>query len=220
MAGLPRAVRRRLGAAQRAGMGLIERALRVDTGGIVEIEELGLEEFEREGYQGSGWIDLRRMLRPGEVKSTDVFVDLGSGKGRVVMLAARYPFARVIGVELSEQLNEIARRNLARARGRRRCKRVEVVTADVLDYEIPADATVVYMYNPFRGATFDAVVAKLIDSVDRNPRTVRLIYLNPKEHGRLMATGRFRLERSAGRIRLRRDDAARSYIRLYVLDPA
>jgi SAM-dependent methyltransferase len=220
MARLLRSLRRRLGSLQRAGVHRFERGLGIDTTGIIEDEELYLAEPEREGYQGSGWIDLRRMLRPGEVKPHDVFVDLGSGKGKVVLLAARYPFARVIGVEISEQLNEIARRNLAAARGRRRAKQVELVTSDVLEYEIPHDATVVYLYNPFRGSLFDAVIAKLIASVDRNPRTVRLIYLNPKEHDRLMATGRFRLERKAGRLRVRRNEAARSYIRMYLLEPA
>jgi SAM-dependent methyltransferase len=211
---LPRAFRRRLRALRRAGTRLFERALGIDTTGIVELHELQLEDFEREGYEGSGWLDLRRMLRPGEVKPSDVFLDLGSGKGRVLMLAARYPFARVIGVEVSEQLNAVARRNLVRH------GQVDLVTADVLDYKIPDDVTVVYMYNPFRGSTFSAVIAELIASVDRSPRTVRLIYLNPREHGRLMATGRFRLVRRAGRLRLRRDEAARSYIRLYLLEPA
>jgi SAM-dependent methyltransferase len=211
---------RRLGAIRRAGVVRLERALGIDTTGIIEEEDIYVREPEREGYQGSGWIDLRRMLRPGEVKPHDVFLDLGSGKGRVVMLAARYPFARVIGVEISEGLTEIARRNLHARRRGRRCQDIELVTADVLDYEIPADATVVYLYNPFRGSLFEAVIAKLIDSVDRHPRTVRLIYLNPKEHDRLLATGRFRLVRKAGRLRLRRDEAARSYIRMYVLEPA
>ncbi|MBA3261853.1 MAG: class I SAM-dependent methyltransferase [Thermoleophilaceae bacterium] len=215
---LLRALRTRLASARRAGSRLFERALGIDTAGIVELAQLDAEGFEREGYEGSGWLDLRRMLRPGEVKPDDVFLDLGSGKGRVLMLAARYPFARVIGVELSERLNAIARRNLEAGRRRRRCKQVELITSDVLDYEIPDDATVVYMYNPFRGATFQVVIAKLIASVDRRPRTVRLIYLNPKEHDRLKATGRFRLERKAGRLRLRRSEAARSYIRLYALE--
>ena len=49
---------------------------------------------------------------------------------------------------------------------------------------------------------------------------MRLIYLNPTEHGRLLATGRFRLVRTAGRLRLRRNEAARSYLRMYLLEPA
>jgi hypothetical protein len=47
-----------------------------------------------------------------------------------------------------------------------------------------------------------------------------VIYLNPQEHDRLMATGRFKLARKAGRQRIRRDEAARSYIRMYLLEPA
>jgi SAM-dependent methyltransferase len=159
------------------------------------------------------------MLRPGEVGPGDVFLDLGSGKGRVVLLASRYPFARVIGVEISEVLTAVARRNLGADRHRRRCGSVELVTADALDYPIPDEVTVVYMYNPVRGATFDAVIAALIASVDRSPRQVRLIYLNPQEHDRLLTTGRFRLVRTAGRLRLRRDEGARAYLRRYVLDP-
>jgi SAM-dependent methyltransferase len=219
MSRLKSAILRRLGRLRRAGIGLVERALNVDTVGVIELEELDVDAAEREGYEGSGWIDLRRMLRRGEVKPDDVFLDLGSGKGRVVLLAARYPFAKVIGVEISEELNAIARRNLASIRIPLRCKRVELVTADVLEYEIPDEVTVLYLYNPFRGETFDRVIANLIASVDRSPRTVRVIYLNPKEHDRLMGTGRFRLERVAGRLRPRRSEAAKSYIRLYVLEP-
>jgi SAM-dependent methyltransferase len=218
MPGLPRALRRGLSSARTTALERFERALGVDTGGVLHLHVHG---HERQGYEGSGWIDLHRMLRPGEVKADDVFLDIGSGKGRVVMLAARYPFARVIGVEVSGELTEVARRNLdGQRRARRRAKAVELVTADALAYEIPDDVTVVYLYNPFRGTTFDAVIAKLIESVDRRPRRLRLIYLNPEEHDRLMATGRFRLVRTAGRLRLRRDEAARSYIRMYELLPA
>ena len=53
-----------------------------------------------------------QRLRPRD--EGDVFVDFGCGKGRVLFLAARYRFARIIGVELSERMAEQARRNLAR----------------------------------------------------------------------------------------------------------
>jgi hypothetical protein len=42
------------------------------------------------------------------------FIDLGSGMGRVVLMAAELPFARVVGVEFSQKLHEIAKDNLAR----------------------------------------------------------------------------------------------------------
>ncbi len=53
---------------------------------------------DRVWYQASGWTYLRRVLPPREVGAGDVFLDMGSGKGRVLLQAAqRYPFARVIG---------------------------------------------------------------------------------------------------------------------------
>ena len=51
-----------------------------------------------------------------EIRPDDVFIDLGSGMGRMVLEAARYPFKRVIGVELVEQLHDLARANLASTR--------------------------------------------------------------------------------------------------------
>src|SRR6185436_12939628 len=41
------------------------------------------------------------------------FVDLGSGKGRGLLLAAAWPFRRVLGVEFSKDLHETALRNIA-----------------------------------------------------------------------------------------------------------
>ena len=45
------------------------------------------------------------------------FVDLGSGKGRVLLLAALRPFRRVIGVEISASLHTRAQANVEALRG-------------------------------------------------------------------------------------------------------
>jgi SAM-dependent methyltransferase len=168
-----------------------ERGDLEDTGGKVELEELGLEDPERTGYEPSSWGFLRRALRHLEVEPTDVFLDLGSGKGRVVWQAAQQPFARVIGVEISPELNAVAERNIERNRDRLACGEVELVTADAAFYEVPDDATFVYLFSPFRGRTFRRATANLIASLDRNPREMSLIYANPVMDEHLRATGRF-----------------------------
>ncbi len=124
---------------------------------------------------------LRRILPPREVTNHDVFVDFGSGMDRVVLQAARYPFRKVIGVEISERLHRIARKNLVRNRRRLRCPDIELVHADVLDYELADDVTAAFLYNPFQGEIFPTVVARLLQSVERNPRPLRIIYVNPVE---------------------------------------
>jgi SAM-dependent methyltransferase len=196
----------------------VDRWLEVDTTEEVDLETLGLASPERVNYQPSGWLTLRRVLRPAEVGPADVFLDLGAGKGRVVLLAARYPFARVIGVELSESLAAVARRNVATIGVRPRCGPIEIVTADAVDFEIPDDVSVVYMNNAFRGSTFDAVIGNLLESVDRKPRRVRLIYWNADDRDRLARTGRFRLERFSAAPRLGAKWRAATAVRMYVLD--
>lgn len=172
---------------------LFERRLGVETSDILSTDELGYSDERNTHYQPSRWRTLKRMLPRRTVGPDDVFLDMGSGMGRVVILAASYPFKRVLGMELSPELHEIAVRNLDEVRDRLVCKDVELEQANALEYEIPDDVTVLFLYNPFQGEIFDTAIASLLRSVDRNPRRVRIIYSNPVEHERLMATGRVRL---------------------------
>ena len=198
---------------------LFERRRGIETAREVDLEALGLSSEHRVRYEPSGWLDLRRILKPDDVGLSDVFVDLGAGKGRILLQAGRYPFTRVIGVELSPRLAAVARENVAASRDSLRCRDIEVVVADAVEYEIPDEATVIYMYNPFSGPVFEAVVDNLLASVARCPRRVRVLYRTPMEHEHLEATGRFRLERSVAGLRPGRAWAQKMSIRMYVVEP-
>jgi SAM-dependent methyltransferase len=188
----PRAVRRPLRRLRKRMLNFIfERGL--ETAG----RQIEPEHFHSEWthYGPSGWFYLRRALKKREIGPTDAFVDFGSGKGRVVFQAARYPFARVIGVEISERLNEVARRNIERNRDRLICQDVTLVTADAASFEVPDDVTVAYFYHPFGGATFERVIANIVASLDRRPRRLKLIYACPGQEDSIARTNRFRLVR-------------------------
>ena len=144
---------------------------------------------ERVWHDPSDWIALNRVLRRLRVTSDDAFLDYGAGLGRAMLVAARFPFRRIVGVELSEELAAGARQNLSRFRGRK-AEDFLVVTADAVDYDVPDDISVVYLYSPFLGETFQRVIERLVASVDRRPRILRLVYNYPAEHNRLIATGR------------------------------
>jgi precorrin-6B methylase 2 len=152
---------------------------------------------DRVNYQPSGWRYLRRGLRKRDISSNDVFVDFGAGKGRILCQAARYPFGRVMGVEISGALVDVARGNVERNRDKFVCKDVELVKADVLDFEIPDDVTVAYFYHPFAGKTFEAVIDRLVESIDRKPRRLTIIYACPGLESYILATGRFELRRTS-----------------------
>ncbi len=199
----PRRARRLPAAARRVAAPLRRRATRTIFGRGSDTESDGawieVEHYhpERAHYQPSGWTWLRRALGRRGVGPGEVFADLGSGKGRVVLQAARtYPFERVIGVEISEPLTAIARENLERERESLRCRNVELVTADAVDWQVPDDLTIAYFYYPFTGAVFERVVAGLVDSLERAPRRMRIVYACPALPEAIEASGRFRLMRT------------------------
>jgi len=173
-----------------------------ETSGEVELARFGLAAPERVRYVPSHLFVLRRALRKGEVGPGDVFVDFGSGKGRIVYQAARrYPFARVVGVELVPGLTEIARQNIELRRQTLRCRNVELVTADAVTWAIPDDMTVAYFYSPFLGGIFSTVVDNILASIDRAPRRVRIVYATPFYEHVVEGTGRFRLVRRSKGVR-------------------
>jgi len=180
-----------------------ERYLGATTGGEIRGQELG---YEYGLYWGSSWLVLWELFRNLEVAEDDVFVDIGSGMGRVVFMAAHRPFRRVIGVERSSSLTDVAQGIIARHRHRLTCQDVELLSVDALEWEIPDDLTVVYLFAPFPDEVFGQLVDRLVASVERCPRVIRLIYNYSTTQNRqvLLATGR------AKRINLRVPWYARS----------
>jgi predicted RNA methylase len=100
------------------------------------------------------------------------FVDYGAGKGRALVLAARYyPFRQVLGVEMSSELCSHAEGNLRRAGA----KNATVVCCDAANYVPPSDTTVFFMYNPFFGETMRKVLDNLRKSLQENPRVTAIV---------------------------------------------
>jgi SAM-dependent methyltransferase len=96
------------------------------------------------------------------------FIDLGSGKGRALMLARQYPFKELIGVEFSGRLVEIARAN-----------GIETIHADATEYDLPPVPTLLFLYNPFGRETMDKVAERTRASLKASPREFVVLYLNP-----------------------------------------
>ncbi len=108
------------------------------------------------------------------------FIDLGSGKGRTLLMASDYPFHRIIGMELLEELNAIAQQNIAGYRSsQQKCFNVQSYSGDARRFEFPSDPTVFYLFNPFPRHVWREVLANLQRSLRAEPREVYLIYHNP-----------------------------------------
>lgn len=131
----------------------------------------------------------RKALRALRVKRLReyTFVDLGSGKGRMLFLAAELPFRRVIGVEFDAALHAGALENIARGRlGRRRRSEIQAVHANAAEYEFPAGPLVIYMFNPFGPEVLGRVLDNLERSLATEPRHIMVLMLWP-QHAEMVA---------------------------------
>jgi SAM-dependent methyltransferase len=108
------------------------------------------------------------------------FIDLGSGKGRVLLMASDYPFRRIIGGELLPALHQIAQENLTKYRSElQRCFALESICGDAAEFQFPEEPIVLYLFNPFPESGLRRVLANLEQSLREHPRAVYVLYLNP-----------------------------------------
>jgi predicted RNA methylase len=131
-------------------------------------------------YGAISYRQFREIFEQIEIESDkDVLLDLGSGMGRAVLLAALRPFRNVIGVEISRILTDIAKRNASKMQRRLVCKSVELHNIDARDYEVPGDVTMVLLFSPFSGTVLKSVCDRIMESVRKFPREIRIIYAYP-----------------------------------------
>jgi SAM-dependent methyltransferase len=116
-----------------------------------------------------------RVLKTLTLGPSDVFVDIGCGKGRVLCCACRTNVGRVVGIEINDVLVRQAVANLESLRGSRGQGQVVSMFAEEYDY---SDATVIYLYNPFDEPILRKTLAKIDVSHRNRPRDIRLVYAN------------------------------------------
>jgi SAM-dependent methyltransferase len=109
-----------------------------------------------------------------------IFVDLGSGKGRTLLMASDYPFRRIVGIELLPALHQAAQENLSQYRSEsQKCFALEAICADATGFDFPDEPTVLYLFNPFPESGLRRVIANLEQSLREHPRAVFVLYHNP-----------------------------------------
>ena len=161
---------------------IFDETLGVDTAGHVELSALGTIDAASKPF-GTHYLPspvalVRELLRGLDIRHEDyVFVDLGSGKGRVLLLAAELPFKEIIGVEFSPELHAIALSNIERAADRRDI-RAEIGNAAL--FPIPDANSVIFLANPFSGPVLDAVIGNIAAALRSTPHDILVVYLYPK----------------------------------------
>lgn len=125
------------------------------------------------------------------------FIDLGSGKGRTLLMASDYPFRRILGVELLPALHRLAQQNLAQYKSdSQQCFALESFCVDAAEFTFPAGPLLIYLFNPFPEAVLRCVLANLRRALTENSTTAHLIYYNP-QHADVVADAGY-LQKIAG----------------------
>lgn len=137
---------------------------------IDEADDFTLENNSR--YSPTPAHTIRRILLtcPIQLEYTS-FVDFGSGKGRAMLIASEFPFRKVIGVEFSSHLCEVARQNISNYKSdSQQCSSFEVHNLDASAFHIPGDASFFYFYEPFTQNVAAKVLENIESSIYRHPR--------------------------------------------------
>jgi len=114
------------------------------------------------------------------------FIDIGAGMGRAVLLAAKMPFHKVIGIELHPTLAGIARRNLRhwRALGRVNAP-TRIRCCDAIDFPLPTTPCLLFLFNPFGAKVMRRLLKRIAEGFANRPSQLELLYVNNEQEGEL-----------------------------------
>ncbi len=169
-----------------------DRTHHVDTGGLFYPDQLNSghqHDMHSAGYYATapslfrGAIALwqKTCAATGYRLNDYAFIDIGCGKGRVLMLASEYPFRQVLGVELHPELAGVAQANLRHwLRHKRACRDVLALNTDALSVAIPDGPVVLYLFNSFEQQIVIGLLTRLAAISERRSAPIDLIYIHPE----------------------------------------
>jgi SAM-dependent methyltransferase len=156
----------------------LDRHFGVNTSNIVEARELRYNNPACLFYQPTVYRSVYKTLNSANIaKGNSVLLDYGCGMGRVLTVAARYPFRKVIGVELNSELSEIAIQNIRKASPHLKCQDVQVINQDAVSFAVPAEVDCFFFFHPFEGDVMARVIENIHASLVDNPRQITILYI-------------------------------------------
>jgi SAM-dependent methyltransferase len=151
---------------------------------MARLDELGLDPARARDYSNSGGPRLESILKTLNISGAVRVIDMGCGKGGAMITLARY-FRRVDGLELSERLIPIARENLRKAGA----ANTQVFHGDAAEFTDFDQYSHIYLSNPFPCTVMRRVLEHVLESLQRRPRKLTIIYWIPVDDALLAEMG-------------------------------
>lgn len=168
--------------------------------GTDTMQRVDVESFETDSdnkaharfYQASKTRPVLELFNKLCLPKDSVFVDMGCGKGRVLLLAAQRGFKKVVGIEFCAQLYRQSLKNVEiYVKKYPASPLIEVIKLDVTYYPFKKDENILFLYNPFDSVVLVRVLQNISDSLQKAPREIWLIYNNPVLHEIVQNSGLF-----------------------------
>ena len=160
-----------------------DKRYKTDTTAIVRSGDLGIAEEETRRaavlYVSCPPRFERHILRTLGVSYKDFdFVDMGCGKGRVLMIASEWPFRSVTGIEISEALCAIAEKNLQVFKSSsQKCSKVSVHSMDARAFPIYNNNTVFHFYHPFQQEILRPILERIASCFQDSNKKAIIVYI-------------------------------------------
>ena len=154
-----------------------ERSRKIETGGKLPVDAIAVDDCN--GYEPIMYECLDALFRKLPVSKNDVLIDYGSGKGRVVIEACRYPFQKIIGVEYEKQLVEQSLENIKNFNPTLLDHKLEIVHCDAQQYDIPASTSHIFIWNSFVGSVLENVAKKILEHLESRGTETYLVVALP-----------------------------------------
>jgi SAM-dependent methyltransferase len=177
-----------------------DRLLGIDTAGYIETTDLDLSpDATRRGmpYGATPPLIARFLIEEVAAKARGfTFVDVGSGKGRVLLIAAGFPFRQVVGFEHSQMLNEVAAANIRQfAQARPDAAPITLAIGDAARLPLPDGPLVLFLFNSLGAEAVKDFAASLKSSYLLSPRKIICVYYNSAHPDAFEQIGIFSVQR-------------------------
>ncbi len=155
---------------------------KLDTINYTPLGELNIDSKNKSrgiNYEPTYRLSFLKLLEICNFPKDYTFVDVGSGKGKVLLLALQYGFKRVIGIEFSKELIKIANNNIFRYNSNLiKNSIVNIEETDATDYAIKGYENIFYFFNPFDEHVLINFIKKINRSLNNNFWPVYIIFNN------------------------------------------
>ena len=146
---------------------------------LIKLEDMGIDISHATIYMPVSYGLMEEIFHNLKPRHKIHFLDMGSGKGRALCMAAHAGFKQVTGIDFSKDLCNQALANLALTKQQIPGLQFKIINNDAFYFEIPDDVDCIFFFNPFDEIIMSSVVNNILESLQTNPRKLTIIYVNP-----------------------------------------